>query len=105
MYLRLGLNKIFILLNLVPGKFGMICFWNTVPLFPLDEYLLKLIHKIKELDLYMKYLHCSYFRLFSLVFFLLENNDNNFIITYLLNFKSSCESQYTDVFTYMIRNH
>lgn len=68
MYLRLGLNKIFILLNLVPGKFGMICFWNTVPLFPLDEYLLKLIHKIKELDLYMKYLHCSYFKLFSLVF-------------------------------------
>lgn len=67
MYLRLGLNKIFILLNLVPGKFGMISFWNTVPLFPLDEYLLKLIHKIKELDLYMKYLaildyfHCFFY--------------------------------------------
>lgn len=102
MYLRLGLNKIFILLNNVPGKFGMICFWNTVPLFPLDEYLLKLIHKIKELDLYMKYLAIlNYFH----CFFLLENNDNNFIITYLLDFKSNCKSQYTDVFTYMMRNH
>lgn len=66
MYLTLGLNMFFILLNLVPGKFGMICFWNT--LFPLDEYLLKLIHKIKELDLYMKYLAIlNYFHCFFLI--------------------------------------
>lgn len=77
MYLRLGLNKIFILLNLVPGKFGMICFWNTVPLFPLDEYLLKLIPKIKELDLSMKYFaildyfHCFFFNWKTMIIILL----------------------------------
>lgn len=69
MYFRLGLNKIFILLNLVLGKFGMICFWNIVLFFLLDEYLLKLIYKIKEFDFYMKYLYCSYFKLFLLFFF------------------------------------
>lgn len=79
MYFRLGLNKIFILLNLVLGKFGMICFWNIVLFFLLDEYLLKLIYKIKEFDFYMKYLVIlNYFY----CFFLLENNDNNFIIIY-----------------------
>lgn len=79
MYFRLGLNKIFILLNLVLGKFGMICFWNIVLFFLLDEYLLKLIYKIKEFDFYMKYLVIlDYFY----CFFLLENNDNNFIIIY-----------------------
>lgn len=53
---------------MVPGKFGMISFWNTVPLFPLDEFLLKLIHKIKELDLYMKYLAIlDYFHWFFLI--------------------------------------
>lgn len=70
MYFRLGLNKIFILLNLVLGKFGMICFWNIVLFFLLDEYLLKLIYKIKEFDFYMKYLYCSYFKLFLLFFFI-----------------------------------
>lgn len=98
MYLRLGLNKIFILLNLVPGKFGMICFWNTVPLFPLDEYLLKLIHKIKELDLYMKYLHCSYFRLFSLFFF----NWKTMIIILLLHiFKISNQIVNVSILTFL----
>lgn len=89
MYFILGLNMFFILLNLVLGKFGMICFWNIF--FLLDEYLLKLIYKIKEFDFYMKYLYCSYFKLFLLFVFLLENNDNNFIIIYFLNFKLNCK--------------
>lgn len=55
MYFILGLNMFFILLNLVLGKFGMICFWNIVLFFLLDEYLLKLIYKIKEFDVYLMY--------------------------------------------------